>query len=291
MVFIAGFLTLWLIWCAWRRMPVARSCWWGLAGYGLGMVMLLASPALDIREAKCMVVHEPALVSQYIERFLAGEVWTFSDGTGRIMIGSVPLMKRVLFLPFWWGRFWACCHVGLLSFVGLSLAYAAGLWRAPQRSWSVLLVALSLAVYGCFSALSYTVKLVPDGMSFLPGCYAVAAACCVLFVRLRWLWLQALLSLGLLAYALMVVVPPVREAWAYKPYEQARSAQLQQQLEAGVEDVVLSYPYPVEPQDKMGLIRRGWISPHNDVFRVMVYRAQGYPIKSLRQEPKEADNR
>lgn len=277
-VFLLGFLCGWAMECtvvtlvpllvAWggyniyRKKPLPGFCWAGVVGAIWGAFVLLASPAHITRAARIANTRKidiagmtPEQITNFVQNLDWNQVNLLKGAASNISLQGIPLHQHVYFIPYAWDRLWevACVPlvVALVSMVSLLLS------NRCRSEWKKVVIALALCTLSCVMAFSYLAACIPTHNSFLPCAFVAATAAALLFFAHsdnRWSPRQLTATGILILIGLLVFIPAGKEAWRALPYRDACYAEIHRQKAAGIQDIVLPYPLPDVPANKLRLI-------------------------------------
>lgn len=226
-------------------------------GYIWGTFFLFGSTSLYARAERGLQqlsVHLSEMSPDQLSQFLSELTWQSLDamkGAGGIVIlKEVPLLQRLFFTPFLFERFLVCASVILTVIVVLALGMLLFRVRPGRKAlWSV--AALFLLAFA--SAFSYGIQCIPGGMSFLPSCWFLLGAACIMFYGIMersrvcsWLVVGGMLALN--AY---LFIPGAVEAWQVKPWDLEMQTAIQNHR--ADEIIVLHRPDVSSVKDSLGL--------------------------------------
>ena len=286
---ICPLLTLWFLFSLFRGQEKRWSshAYVGYWGFLIGNAMLLLSPALERRVERTMSgmqLDVSAMKAGEVQTFLEHLSWeklSLISSEGAILIQDFSLFERFwYFSPFAAERLLSCCKIGLVVAGVLSLVMLI-----VQRKEALRTVGLAILIGGLSVAmlLAYLTSCIPSTMSFFPASFCLTVACCYVFLRLRGPIIRAVSALSMLVFAFVMILPSAIEAWQFKHYEIERWNNIQAQMAAGNQDIVLPRPYPVAPVDRLGMINTSPLQHDPDIFpNSMAAKALG--VKSIRQE-------
>lgn len=226
-------------------------------GYIWGTFFLFGSTSLYARAERGLQqldVHLSEMSPPQLSQFLSELTWQSLDALkgagGIIILKEVPLLKRIFFTPFLLDRFLVSSCVILTVIVILALGMLLFRVRPGRKAlWSV--AALFLLAFA--SAFSYGIQCIPGAMSFLPPCWFLLGAACMMFygIMQRSRVCSCLMVAGMLALNAYLFIPGVVEAWQMKPLDQEMQAEIE--ARRGEETIVLHRPELPAVTDYLGL--------------------------------------
>lgn len=283
-------LTIWVIYNLFpshNKLPL--HSYWGYSGFLFGCFALFASPALSSRsniELNATGNLITKMSSGDLSIFLSNLDWDAVNSlrgvSGVITLKGIPIMQHFYFIPFISEIFLSCCAIGMISFAYFFTIHLLN--KASNRRHAF--IALSILLLSWLCAFSYLVQCIPSKMSFLPPCFILIAGSGYLMLRIDSILKNLVFSCLLLVGANILFIPAGIEAWSYKKYEKIRHQTIIELKKNRVEDIVLSRPYPKEPEDTLGLISSQDMKDTPSKYpneRIANY----YEIKSIRQTSKK----
>lgn len=257
-VIIAPVLLAQMVWrivrCKQLPTPIEKAA---VMGYTWGAFLLFGSPSLYNRAEICVQlvkIHLSEMTPPELSQFLSALTWQQIDnlvgGAGIVVLKEVPLLKRLFFAPFLLERFLVCACI-ILS-VLLVLVAVMVVFRIRPHRRSICAVAV-LLVLGVASACSYGIQCIPSYMSFLPPCWFLLCAACILFLIIlqRRRIIGWLVVVGVLVMNAYLFVPETWDAWQVKPLEHQMIGEIIARQDE--ENIILHRPELPEMKDSLGL--------------------------------------
>ncbi|MDO5449777.1 MAG: DUF6056 family protein [Akkermansia sp.] len=253
-------LTLWVLYRAYKRLPVPVTCKIAYYGFLWGTFLLFASPSLYRRAeregAKLAIdvsTFSPEQLSEFVRNLSWEQVHGLTGGSMVTILKGIPLSDHVFFFPFLANKFLQCCSVGCVCLLILVVIMAFK-YRSCRKSDFAWVLGIFLLGWGCAS--SYLVQCIPMRMSFLPPSFIVLAAASLALVTLYRLKCRVacwIVTMAVMVLAFVTFIPAGIEAWPLKKVEDARYADIHRQIEAGNRDVRVVMKLDKYPSDPLCL--------------------------------------
>ncbi len=201
-------------------------------------------------------------------------------------IGDFPFILRPLFFPELMSQYIPFCTFPLAACLIFSLLICFSKQKNKKRTF---IIALSGAGISFLCATTYLMACIPYSMSFLPAMFFLLATAGYLMLRTP-LKRSLVVGIPMLAYMLYFLIPSMCEAYDLVPARDAQLQLIQDKISKGETDIVLPYPYPYEPVDRLYIIRQGLLSPNPEDYPNHLAR-QYFKVNTIRTLPKDEKNK
>lgn len=197
-------------------------------------------------------------------------------------IGDFPLILRPLFFPELLSEYIPFSAIPLLACLILLPLACVSASGEKKRLFTITLSGIGLS-FLCAS--TYLIACIPNNMSFLPAIFFIISVAGFLFLRISTK-LSACVSLPAFACLLCFLIPPMLEAYDLKPARDTQLRLIHEQINAGKKDIILPYPLPFKPKDRLYIIRSGIYSKSTTDYPNGLA-CQYFKIDSIRTLPPE----
>lgn len=171
-------------------------------------------------------------------------------------IGDFPLILRPLFFPELLSTYLPFCAIPLVTCLILLVPACVSASGDKKRVFTIALSGIGIS-FLCAS--TYLVACIPYSMSFLPASFFIIAVAGFLFLRTSTK-INACTSIPAFACLLCFLIPPTLEAYELQPARDAQLRLIHEQIDSGKKDILLPYPLPFKPKDRLCIIRNGIFS-------------------------------
>ncbi len=259
----------------------------GFVGTLFGVFFIFASPALSKRSAWASN-DSPFNIAgmSFSEAFdfacsiTPQNMYQLAGAAIPVYIGDFPLILRPLFFPELLSTYLPFCAIPLLVCLILLVLACVSISGEKKRLFTITLSGIGMS-FLCAS--TYLVACIPFNMSFLPALFFIVSVAGFLFLRTPTK-LSACVSLPAFACLLCFLIPPMLEAYELKPARDAQLRLIHEQINAGKKEIILPYPLPFKPKDRLFIIRNGIFSESSTDYPNHLARSY-FKIDSIRTLP------
>lgn len=284
-------LVLWVVYNWWRKIKLPVFCWAGVIGVVWGAYVLFASPSHasrleTISKSRKLDIYSmtPEQITDFVQNLDWDKVNMLKGAASLTSLDGIPLWQHVYFLPYLWERFWNLSNVAFCFSAVLLISLLCS--NRYKQEGKRILVVVGMLLFACVMACSYLAASIPQGMSYLPCAFMVASACAMLFFMHSdnscFSARQLIVSVVLSIIGLMYFVPAAIEGIKLYPYRIKQQELIHQMQQQGHEHIVLPYPVPFPPENRLCLF--AVLSAEGDRYPNR-HAARTYKVRTIRQLP------
>lgn len=265
--FLIIFLTIWCIYRLTKGLYISQSCRIGYFGSIIGSYLLFCSPALHIRQLRLArsrifdpLCHTSEETTNFITNITQEQLFFLRGNFGHevVSLSDIPLFMHAHFIPYISKSFWNYSAPVWYATVAIILFCIISRFLSKKTAFpSVKLIIVSIGVYltAIVCLYLYLLGCIPASYAFWPPTFIVCMMTGYIFLILskKHFSFSFIITLGVATYALWNIIPAVKEAYAYKEYNQRWISQVSQQKNMGKEDIIIDYLLPNRPNDTLKL--------------------------------------